>query len=162
MYFITKRTGPTGKKFQLIADRMDAIFKMQKDLSKEIGFTKWRPGYFCFYGGFSAVVFQTPPDTKLWKKVNGDEWMPRMSSKAGKALQAKLSTCPKITPDEINACIGFDGHPFKTIGFSQNSKTHFGFVTSAKWDIKIPKDCKEVTETKYNSIFKIKKKDIEE
>jgi len=161
MYFITKRTSATGKKFQIIADKMNVISDAQRALSKEIGFKTWRGGYWIFWGGFSAVIFEKEPDLKLWKKVNGSEWMPRLNSKEGKALQAKLDACPKMRPDEINKCIGFSGQPFKTIGFARNSKTHFGFIVKQEWGVKIPKDCKEVTETKYNSIFKINPKKTE-
>ena len=157
MYFITKKTSVTGKKFQIIADKMNVVQDAQKALAKEMGFKAWRKGYWCFCGGFSSIIFEKAPDEKLWKKVNGNEWMPRLNSKAGKELEAKLDACPKIKGNEINECIGFkDGFPFKTIGFAMRSKTHFGFVVGENWDVKIPKDCKEVTITKYNSIFKIK------
>ena len=158
MKFITKRNGKTGKKFSEIEKQKNVCHKEQCKLSKEMGFVEWRNAYWAVWGGVSSVIFkdENKVDKKLWKNVEGhsDEWMPRRNSKEGKLLHGKLISLSKVSIDDLNECIGFDGAPFKTIGFAFNSKTYFGFEVEEKWDVKIPKDCKEVTTTKYNSLFK--------
>lgn len=154
MHFITKKTSETGKKFQVISDKTNVIHKADKAIADEIGFEQWRGGFWLVYGGFSSIIFNEKPDEKIWKKVNGNEWMPRKSTKAGRLIHYKLSSTPRVTIDELNQCIGFNGAPFKTIGFAQNNKEYFGFIVKEEWNVKIPKDCEEVTTSKYNELFK--------
>ncbi len=154
MHFITKTNSETGKKFQVISKKAEEALKSEKALSKELGFKQWRGGYWMAFGGFSSVIFDNPPDKKLWKSVNGNEWMPRLTSKEGKAIAAKLAATPRVGVDELNKCIGFNGAPFKRIGFAQGNKQYFGFKIDENWKVKIPKDCEEVTTTKYNQLFK--------
>lgn len=154
MHFITKKTSETGKKFQKIAEKASEVTKANRAVAKEIGFDEWRRGYWLVFGGFSSIIFKDKPDEKVWKKNNGNEWLPRMNTKAGKEIQAKLDATPKVSIDELNQCIGFDGAPFKTIGYAQNNKDYFGFIVDEKWKVKIPKDCKEVTVSNYNELFK--------
>ncbi len=152
MYFITKKTSATGKKFQAVDTKMDKIYDAQRVIAKEIGFNQWREGYWTSYGGFSCLIFKEKPDGEIYKRQE-DGWMPRLNTKIGKEIQAKLDACPIMERDELNKCIGFGGAPFSVIGFYRNNKTYFGFVGNESWDMKIPKDCEEVTTTKFNSIF---------
>lgn len=154
MYLITKKSTETGKKFETVANKSKVVLEAQKALSKEIGFSQWRDGYWLVWGGFSALIFKTPPDSKVFKKVNGNEFMPKLNTKEGKVIQAKLDASPRITIEELNQCIGYNGSPFHTIGFAQKNKKYFGFVVGDDWGVKIPKDCEEVTVTKYNQLFK--------
>ena len=152
MYFITEKKSKTGKSFQTISDKKDDVFKKQKQVAKEIGFHQWRGGYWTVWGGFSCLMFKDKPNEKVYKKQE-DGWMPKLNSKEGKEIQAKLDTCPKVEIDELNKCIGFDGAPFKTIGFGWNNKKYFGFSVEQNWKVKIPKDCKEITTTEYKKLF---------
>jgi len=68
--------------------------------------------------------------------------------------EALLMTCPTVTIDELNQCVGFDGAPFKTIGFAGNNDSLFGFVVRDDWGFIKPDDCEEVTNSKYNELFK--------
>lgn len=155
MYYITKRNSETGKKFQLISDRMTSIFEQQKQLSYELGFDEWRQGNWVFYGGYSSLIFPSEPDKKVYKEtIYENEWMPRLNTKLGKGIQAKLDSIPTISIDEANQCIGFNGAPFKMIGFSRGNEEYFGFSIREEWKIKVPLDCQEVTTTMYNSLFK--------
>ena len=154
MHFITKKKSETGKKFQKIAEVAIASLKAEKALAKEFGFESWRGAYWHVYGGFSALIFKVNPNERIYRKVNGNEWMPRMTTKEGKAIQAKLDSTPRVSINELNQCIGFDGAPFKTIGFAQNNDNFFGFIVDEKWKVKIPKDCEEVTTSRYNELFK--------
>lgn len=153
IYYIVKRTSVTGKKFVALEKQIAIMRKQHKALSKELGFTQYRGGYGCF-GGFSAICFDKEPNMEVWKRVNRGEYMPRLNTKAGKEIQAKLNAPIKISHNELNKCIGFDGFPFQTIGYNANSKTYFGFIVGDDWGVKIPKDCKEVTNSQYQKTFK--------
>jgi len=155
MKFITKKSSETGKRFQIISDKRSEVFKKQKQVANEIGFHQWRHGYWTVWGGFSCLMFKENPNEKVYKKQE-DGWMPRLNSKEGKKIQAQLDACSKVGINELNQCIGFDGAPFKTIGFGSNNKNYFGFEVEEDWGVKIPKDCKEVTTTEYNKLFKEK------
>lgn len=154
MKYITKRSSETGKKFQEIENKAKLILLQDRKIAIEIGFTEWRGGYNCVYGGFSSLIFKKTPNTKIFKKVYGNEWMPKLNVKEGKEIKARLDSSLTVTKNDLNQCIGFDGAPFKTIGFAQNNKEYFGFVVDEDWDVKIPEDCEEVTVTRYNELFK--------
>ena len=126
-----------------------------------LGAQKWRVGYWVAEGGVSAVIFNDPStvDKKTWKNVNRskNEWMPRLNTPEGKEMDKKLSALPKVSIKELNACIGFQEQMFKTIGLYMGNKQYFGITAEDDWGIKPPPDCKEVTVTEYNSLFKEKK-----
>jgi hypothetical protein len=153
MYFITERTSETGKKFQKIEDKSKRIHEQEVALSKEIGFKQWRGGYWNVYGGFSSLIFDEKPDEKIYKRVNVNEWMPKKNCKEGKEIQAKLNSSEIIDNHELNMCVGFNGAPFKTIGFAANNDQFFGFVIDSKWEHEAPNDCEEVTCSKYKELF---------
>lgn len=161
IYFKTLRTSETGLKFQEIEKREEECRNAVIALSDELGFESWRPVYWSAYGGVSACIFPdgVTPDLKIWKKVNGDEYMPRLNCKDGKELNKKFEALPRVSIDELNMCIGFGGAPFKTIGFASNNETHIGFIVGANWGCKIPNDCTEVTYTEYQTLFGKKKKE---
>lgn len=153
MYFVTKRTSKTGIKFQEIEDKIKRIREQEIALSEEFGFKQWRQGYWSVYGGFSSLIFEEKPNEKIYKRVNGDEWMPKKNCKEGKEIHAKLKATEKIEIHELNMCVGFDGAPFKKIGFAPTNSDFFGFIIDPKWRHKAPKDCKEVTYSKYLELF---------
>lgn len=157
MYFITKRTSETGLKFQEIDDKRKRIHEQEVAISKEIGFKEWRGGYWKVFGGFSSLIFEEKPDENIYKSVNGNEWMPKKNCKEGKEIQAKLNSSETVEKHELNMCIGFNGAPLKTIGFAFNHSEFFGFVVDPKWEHESPKDCEEVTYSKYKELFGISK-----
>lgn len=158
MYFITKKESETGKKFQKIIDKLDVCHKDQKALADKYGFTSWRSAHWEAAGGIYTVKFPegTTVDTKLWKQVKGkDEYMPRMNTKQGKAVQADFNQSTVITKAELNACIGWDESFFKCIGFDWNNDEYFCFKIDDDWtDVPIPSDCTEITTSKYKELFK--------
>ena len=128
MYFITKRTSKTGKKFQKLSDKFNACFESQKALADKYGFTYWRGARWEVAGGISSVIFpeDTIVDTKIWKEVRNGEYMPRLNE-------------------------GFS----KSIGFDRTNDKYFGFIIDDSWTvIIIPNDCTEITVTKYRELFK--------
>lgn len=158
MYYITKKTSETGKKFQVIDEKINKVTEMDVKISKQIGFTRWRGDYWSVYGGFSSLIFDEAPDKKIYKNLGAKEWMPKLNNKAGKAVQAILNSGLKLSKNELNQCVGFNGAPFKTIGFARNNDKYFGFVVDEKWNIEVPSDCEEITYTKYRELFPSEKK----
>ena len=157
MYFITEKNSETGKKFQKIANKLNVCFENQKALAKKYGFTSWRGAYWVVAGGISSVMFTkgTTIDIKVWKEVKKGEYMPRLNTKQGKAIQADLEQAITISKAELNACIGWDEGFSKHIGFCKANNEYFGFTIDDDWtDIIIPNDCTEITATKYRELFK--------
>lgn len=160
MHFITKKDSKTGKKFEVASKKIADAFKAQRSLAASLEIKSWRERLWVVCGGFSSIIFEKEPDKAIWKNVNGSkiEWMPRLTNKEGKAIQALFDNMPVLERSELNSCIGFDECILKQIGFSRTNKDYYGFVIEPDWDIKIPNDCKEVTHSDYNKLFKIKKK----
>jgi hypothetical protein len=158
MKFITKKDSETGKKFQVIADKLKEARNAQKQLVEELGFKAWRAGYWLVRSGFSALCSPiTKPDPTIWKNVNGskNEFMPRANRKAGKEIIKKFDAMPVVSSDDLNQCIGFNGAPFSTIGFAfKKNGEYFGFSVKEDWNVQIPEDCLEVTVSHYNDLFK--------
>ena len=157
MHFITEKNSETGKNFQKIADKLDVCFENQKALAEKYGFTSWRGAYWVVAGGISSVMFPkgTTIDIKVWKEVKKGEYMPRLNTKQGKAIQADLEQAITISKAELNACIGWDEGFSKHIGFCKANNEYFGFTIDDDWtDIIIPNDCTEITATKYRELFK--------
>lgn len=161
LYYKTRRTSETGLKFQEIEKREEECHAAVIALGNELGFSRWRPGYWSAFGGISSCIFPegVTPDPKVWKKVNGDEYMPKFSCKEGKKLNQKFDVLPRIRREELNRCIGFDEEsPFYCIGFAFTNETYYGFIVGQNWDCKIPDDCTEITFTEYQTSFGIKEK----
>jgi hypothetical protein len=159
MNFITKRTSETGKKFEAIVKRIDEAFNVQKKLAKEFGAKQWRPAYWVVAGGFSALDIDSEKvDKKIWKNVNSNEWMPRLTTKEGKEIQQRFDAMPKVTRGDLNTCIGFNDSLFRCIGFTRTNKEYFGFIVGDDWGVKIPSDCEEVTVSRYKELFKKRRK----
>jgi hypothetical protein len=156
MYFITEKTSETGKKFQAISEQKKIAIKAQKELANKYNFSSYRKAYWCVFGGMSSCLnFSETPDSKIWKKnISTSEYYPKKSTKEGKLIWQEIQDLPVVDIEDLNMCVGFDGAPFNTIGFADNNKKYFGFEVDIKWGVKIPKDCEEVLESKYNSLFK--------
>lgn len=154
MYFITERTSKTGLKFTEVVKKMKEVRETTIKFAKKHGFKSWRPGHFTVVGGISSIEYLTPPDLKVWKKVNENEYMPRLNSKKGKEIRDEMKALPSVHPNDLNGCIGFD-QMWSTIGFNQGNKKYYGISVKEEWDIKMPKDCKEITTTEYKKLFKI-------
>lgn len=156
MYFITKKTSTTGKKIKAVMDKANECLAAQKKLGKELGFNQWREAYWRFAGGISAVMFKETPDLQAWRQVTGNpkgEYIPRKNTKAGKELWKKIEALPTVTINAINECVNAK-HIFPShVGVSQN-KTHWCIISDEKWDIDFPSDCKEITVSEKQKLFK--------
>lgn len=157
MKFITKKNSETGKKFQKISEARKIAFNAQKAFAKKYGFKGFRPAYWVAFGGMSSCAdFKENPNPFVWKRFLSGEYYPKKSTKEGKSIWQEVQDLPRVEIHDLNMCIGFDGAPFKTIGFAENNEDYFGFIVNEGWKVKIPSDCEEVTTTKYKELFKIK------
>lgn len=152
MYFKTKQNSETGLKLAEIKKKANLAFKETKELAKEIGFSKWREGYWQAFGGISCVIFDSTPDSKIWKKQE-DGYMPKLNTKKGKAIQEKIDKITSVDYFELNECVGFNGGPFKHIGTSFNNDEFFAFSVGENWNFKAPKDCVEITVSEFKELF---------
>ncbi|WP_372775636.1 hypothetical protein [Mangrovibacterium sp.] len=152
MKFKTLRTSETGKKFQAIVEKEEKAFEEAKSLADEIGFEKWRSDRWAAFGGIEFVYFaDQTPDPKVWRNTDAGA-VPRRNTKPGKAMYERLEALTKVSKHELNMCIGFDGAPFKNIGFSYNNPDYFLFEVFEKWDCEIPADCEEITVSEYRKL----------
>lgn len=153
MYYKTLKSTKTGKKFEELVVKIQETSAEQKRLCTKYGFEQYRPHGFYAWGGFSSCIFKVAPNKKDWKNVfdSKDEWMPRLTSNVGKAIQKEFEAMPAVTRKELNSCIGFNQH-FKSIGFDW-CDTHFGFSVKEDWGVKVPSDCEEITKTEFNKLF---------
>ena len=155
MYYITEKTSETGLKFKAISDKRKISQDEAKEFAKKYGFSQYRGGYWQVFGGISSCLdFKETPDKKIWGKgAEKGEFMPKKNTKAGKAISKEINDLTTVTIDDLNQCIGFDGAPFKTIGFAEKNDKYFGFVIDEDWKIEVPKDCEEVLTSSYREMF---------
>lgn len=155
MFYITKKSSETGKKFAQVIEKKAKAFEDQKALSEKYGFKQWRGGYWCAFGGMSSCLdFKETPDKKIWGKgAEKGEFYPKKNSKVAKAVWQEFQDVTKVSKGELNACVGRKDQ-FQAIGFASRNDEFFGFETSKKWGLKVPTDCVEVTETKYDELFR--------
>ncbi len=156
MYFITEKESETGKKFQEVLKKKDRAFEERVEFCNKYGFSQFRKAYWSAWGGISSCInFDEKVNTKLWKTADHrGEYMPKLNSKEGKAIDKEIQELTVVSRKELNSCIGFTSAIQHSIGFSAGSDKYFGFSVGEKWKVTPPEDCEEVTTTKYNSIFK--------
>lgn len=157
MYYITKKTSDTGKKFAEVNNKMIEAFNSRKEFCVKHDIKTFRGDLWAVEGGLSAIIFEDniTIDPKIWKNVNSskNEWMPRLNTKAGKEFQKKIDLLPTVSRSELNSCINWDGR-WSHIGFQTTNSEYYGFTTNEKWDLTIPEDCEEVTSKRYKELFK--------
>ena len=144
MYFKTKKNSNTGKKFQVINDKLNMCFNAQIEFINSINAKQFRPGIWLAAGGISSIIFDenynVPKHFKLLKDTF-NEYMPKLNCKDGKIIQEKIDKLPTVSIRELNNCIGFKEDMFKTIGFNMSNDEYFIFTTREEWNITIPNDC---------------------
>jgi len=156
MKFKTLKTSETGIKFQKVVEKKELAFEEAKKLSDEIGFEQWRPDRWVAFGGVEFVYFKDKvnPDQKIWKDT-GHGLQPKGNTKAGKEIQEKFKNLTVVDKDDLNQCIGFNGAPFKCIGFSYQNPDYFLFSIDESWKCQIPDDCQEITVSEYRELSKV-------
>ena len=154
MYFITKRDSETGLKFSEIDERRKQIDLMADNLQAELKADSYCTSSSYVFGGLVSFIFKKEPDLKIWKYSKKDkDYSPRITIKAGKEIKHKMSCIPVVKRNELNKCIGFS-NVMKLIGFNWSNREYFAFIVREEWNIAIPKDCEEITTTKYCELFK--------
>lgn len=157
MYYITPINSNTGSKFKSLMKRMEEVFNAQKAVAEKYGFSKWRPDHFSLKGGITSVMFETPPDKKIWKYVGENEYNPNLRSKEGKLIKKEFEELPLISFQELNQCISTDLEFGSHIGYNFNNPNYIGIQVEEGWSIPMPSDCEEITTTRYKELFENKK-----
>ena len=97
-------------------------------------------------GGLAFFNFSKEPDRKIWKcALNG--YMPKVSTKEGKAISKKISSMPEIiSTDDALECIGLKGlrvfGESTGMGVRVHSATFCGKLPERTFFIKVPQ-CEE-------------------
>lgn len=154
MYYITKKDSETGKKFQALYQKMKEIRKKQKEIADKFNLSCWAEKHFQIAGQFRLVSFKEGEkiDLKNWKKYGGEFYLPKLSTKKGKEIQAEFDNIPIVSWEDLNACVGIKESRFH-IGFRFNNDTYFGFTAKEEWGVEVPSDCEEITLAKWKEIF---------
>lgn len=164
MYFITKKDSETGKKFQVIVDKMKAIDIIRNEFLERHGFQGYQTQGFYFYGGLDACALPSKEiDSKLWrikKNKRNELFYPNCRNKEGKIIKKEIENIPTISVEELNKCVNITNSIFNLrligIGFTDNSDQYFGFTAGDDWTFfKKPEDCDEITYTKFKELFQL-------
>lgn len=155
MYYITKKDTETGKKFQVLQQKLKDIRKKQKEVADKFNLSCWVEKHFQVAGQIWLVSFKEGEeiDLKNWKNHSEKFYLPKLNTKKGKEIQAEFDNIPIVSWKDLNACIGLKESSFH-IGFEFNNDTYFGFTTKEKWEVEVPADCEEITFTQWKEIFK--------
>lgn len=154
MYYITKKDTETGKKFQILKQKLRKIRKKQKKIADKFKLFCWIDKPFQIAGQIWLVSFKEGEkiDLKNWKKYKNKYYLPKLNTKKGKEIQAEFDDIPIISWEELNACVDIKENHFH-IGFNF-SEEYFGFTAKEEWEVEIPADCEEITFTQWKEIFK--------
>lgn len=155
-YYRTLRTSETGKKFQKIERNTIEADKAISELKNKYGFDNHYSSDEYAYGNIAAVVFPAGMelDMQAWKEaknVGYNAYSPRLGNKKGKAIKKDFDAVPRAMRYDIDEIVGVQ-QVFQHIGFTMSDDTYFGFVVGAKWSVKIPKDCEEITASEYENL----------
>lgn len=117
-YFKIKRDTLIGKE---LTKTLSIIPKIQEEAGKlcdEYKFKEYRRGHWTYAGGFTA--FCSPlgeVDLELFKQDNCGNFTPRLNTRKGKELQAKMDSVPSITTMDINKLFGLRAYEGMGIAF---------------------------------------------
>ena len=153
MKFKTLRTSQTGQKFEAVLEKMEKANHEILQVFKQLGLKSYSANLNYAIGGIHAVEFEegTIPDPKKWRKVDYG-YKPRQNTKEGKKLYSLLESLPSVSRNELNQCVGFDGYPFKKIGYNLDHPVFFLFELGDNWKFTPPSDCQEITVAEYNEL----------
>lgn len=157
LYYKTKRKSKTGMKLQSVVEKIkqaqdQALSLMEAMSAEHIRGSNWE-----FAGGISAFVYDDDSNIpEVMKRVNkrdtDRDYMPKLNSKGGKALQNKIDGLLTVSKMELSKCVGYDCDIFSCIGFCRTNTEYLLFQTDEEWSVDIPFDCLEITGTEYKSL----------
>lgn len=154
MRYITSKDSETGMKFNAIADKRDQIYGAIEVILDELGIDEYRQGYWTAIGGISSLVYPKDKEVPTYlKKVVNNEYMPKLNTKKGKQLQARIDALPLVSNIELNSCIGFQNR-FSTVGVKFNHPKWYIFEVDENWDVEVPIDCEEITKERYKELLR--------
>ena len=111
MYYITKKSTETGRKFQALSDQIQKSWDAHVAFSDKYKFKQWRGSSMYAFGDITACIeFEEEPDLRIWKK---GQWLnsftPKKNTKEGKAIAKEIEDLPKVSKQNLNMCIGYNG-----------------------------------------------------
>lgn len=153
-YYKVDKTSEFGKKLNSILEKRYECYDAAKKLCDKYEFTKYREAYWCYFGGISACAdFKETPDPKIWKKVRRGEYMPKLNSIEGKAIQKEIEALPVIYRIDINELFGLDIFAGIGLTFSHPKFIGLNFSTDSRFAPKIiPSDLVEITCSEYENL----------
>lgn len=154
MYYITNIESETGQKLNKVLDEINRCrIASIKFLSQMRGSRRFLEDPYSAAGGIVAVEFPTNPDAKKWRHFRKRRgfYAPNKKYKGGKELQAQIDDLPKVSNQKINEAIGYDSM-WNRPGLAKNG-FHIGIEVNHEWEVQMPSDCKEVTQTEYLTFF---------
>lgn len=147
----------TGKKFQELGEMLKAKQNALEALRDKYGFKNIYTMNESFGGGIHSVKgFIEEPDKKHWRKVEATSgYYPSKRTLKGREILKEFKAVPVVASRDINSCVGFDGEPFRTIGYNmmKPDSGYYGFQVGDDWRFTAPADCEEVTRSQYLEIF---------
>lgn len=156
MFYKVKKDSKTGVKLTKVLARRDKVRNNIELFLAPYGTTEFVVPSYC-YMGISGLVFNERPEDKVWKveELRGKFLCrPKKNTKRGLAIQAELEACGTVSMHELNKCVNWDGYPFSNIGFAFATHIdHYGIELADNWEVKVPKDCIEITVTEYRKLF---------
>ncbi len=113
-YYKTDYNSETGKKFQILFDKMEEGKRKRVEFRDNYKATDYLSRQEPWGIGYSLVglKFEVEPHHKQFRKTYGEGyeyWVPNKRTKLGKKVQEEMdSTKNSIPYKEVNACIGWD------------------------------------------------------
>ncbi len=147
MYFKTKKTTETGKKFVAFQEELDRAHIAIKEVLGEFNAYQYTTIPFMLDTGISSVLFDETPDFKYWK-ICDKGYYPKKNTKKGREMAAKLSNTPLVSEDMLNACIGYKADGSYHIGYHERDDNYYFHHNMLEgWEC--PEDCEEIIYSEY-------------
>ncbi|MGM5631888.1 hypothetical protein O2K51_13405 [Apibacter raozihei] len=152
MYYVIKDDSETGKRLKELLEKRKEVYNQIKKLSEKYGFKRWIPDYNCSTE-ISAVWFDTNPNPKVWKKYRNG-YYPKANTIDGRNIISEFKGISVVDFRDFNDYIGYDENECFYAGFGLTD----GYVglDTGELDVKMPKDCQEVSYSEYINVFKTK------
>lgn len=147
-YFKIKTENGIGKDLYALLSKANKFKKMAFDLAEELGFKKIAWSTHAYIGGIGLLT--DPIDIvnfKNYKKVKGG-YLPRLSTKGGKLIQAKIDVLPIISRGMISRILGLDPWSSLYINWGNN-----GFIlVSSDQNLSKDVELEEITRTQFDEL----------
>lgn len=146
-----------GKKCEALSNKLVATHEALSEFVRKYGFKGWQNGILSAKGSIVACIADESysPDMTVWKIVEKEsrKYMPRLNTKAGKAIRKEINMLPQVKSSEINELVGYNSVSVEHIGFSFQKEGFYGITLFDSWDITMPKDAIPIFPIEYKNLF---------